>query len=73
VEDLQDLDELFNQINKVRSIAESHSGFLTILEAPQELKFKTNVWGYTGNARDLMGKIRQQFDARGLLNPDRML
>lgn len=71
VEDLQDLDELFNQINKVRSIAESHSGFLTILEAPQELKFKTNVWGYTGNARDLMGKIRQQFDARGLLNPDR--
>jgi glycolate oxidase FAD binding subunit len=73
VEDLQDLDELFNQINKVRSIAESHSGFLSILEAPHALKFKTNVWGYAGNARDLMGKIRQQFDARGLLNPDRML
>jgi glycolate oxidase FAD binding subunit len=36
------------------------------------LKFKANVWGYTGNAIDVMDKIRQQFDAQGLLSPDRM-
>jgi len=72
VEDLQDLGAIAEQIFKVRSIAESHSGFLTILEAPHELKFKENVWGYTGNASDLMGKLREKFDARGLLSPNRM-
>jgi glycolate oxidase FAD binding subunit len=72
VEDEQDLSELAQKIAKVRNIAEGHSGFLTILEAPQELKFNANVWGYTGNASDLMDKIRQQFDARGLLSRDRM-
>jgi glycolate oxidase FAD binding subunit len=72
LEDLQDLGAIALQIAKVRSIAESHSGFLTILEAPYELKFKANVWGYTGNAIDVMDKIRQQFDAQGLLSPDRM-
>jgi glycolate oxidase FAD binding subunit len=72
VEDGQDLSELAEQIAKVRSIAESYSGFLTILEAPHELKFKANVWGYRGNASDLMNKIREKFDARGLLSPNRM-
>jgi glycolate oxidase FAD binding subunit len=72
VEDEQDLSELAQKITKVRNITEGHSGFLTILEAPQELKFNANVWGYTGNASDLMDKIRKQFDARGLLSPDRM-
>jgi glycolate oxidase FAD binding subunit len=72
LEDVQDLGAIANQISKVRSIAESHSGFSTILEAPHELKFKANVWGYTGNAIDVMDKIRQQFDAQGLLSPDRM-
>jgi glycolate oxidase FAD binding subunit len=68
--------EVAEQIAKVRSIAESQSGFLTILEASQELKFNhsvlNNVWGYTGNASDLMSKIQKQFDPRGLLSPDRL-
>ena len=72
VEDGQDLTAIAKQIAQVRSIAESHSGFLSILEAPHDLKFNANVWGYTGNASDLMDKIRQQFDSRGLLSPDRM-
>jgi glycolate oxidase FAD binding subunit len=72
VEDVQDLEAIALQIAKVRNITEAHSGFLSILEAPHEFKFKNNVWGYTGNASDLMKKIHQQFDARGLLSPDRM-
>ena len=60
------------QIAKVRLIAESHGGFLTILEAPHALKFKQNVWGYRGNAGDLMHKLQTQFDSRGLLSPDRL-
>ncbi|GBO52433.1 glycolate dehydrogenase, FAD-binding subunit GlcE [Pseudanabaena sp. lw0831] len=72
LEDVEDLGTIADQIAKVRSITESHSGFLTIIEAPHELKFKKNVWGYIGNASDVMDKIRQQFDARGLLSPNRM-
>ncbi|MCX5934624.1 MAG: FAD-binding oxidoreductase [Pseudanabaena sp. LacPavin_0818_WC45_MAG_42_6] len=82
LEDVQDLGAIANQISKVRSIAESCDGFLSILEAPQALKFdkamlgKTsnleNIWGYRGNARDIMLKIQQQFDPRGLLSCDRL-
>ena len=83
VEDVQDLEAIALQIAKVRSIAESCGGFLSILEAPQALKFGNrtlgnnssnleNVWGYRGNARDLMVKIQQQFDPRGLLSCDRL-
>ncbi|MFO0126710.1 MAG: hypothetical protein ACK54J_05715, partial [Pseudanabaena sp.] len=83
LEDVQDLGEIALQIAKVRSIADSCGGFLSILEAPQALKFGNgtlgnnssnleNVWGYRGNARDLMVKIQQQFDPRGLLSCDRL-
>jgi glycolate oxidase FAD binding subunit len=72
LEYVQDLNAIAVAIAKVRSNAESHRGFLTILEAPHELKFKKNVWGYTGNASDLMSRLCQQFDARGLLSCDRM-
>jgi glycolate oxidase FAD binding subunit len=68
----QDFGAIAEQIAKVRFIAESHGGFLTVLEAPHVLKFKQNVWGYTGNAGDLMHKLQTQFDPRGLLSPDRL-
>ena len=82
LEDVQDLGAIANQISKVRSIADSCGGFLSILEAPQALKFDKamlgnasnleNIWGYRGNARDIMLKIQQQFDPRGLLSCDRL-
>lgn len=68
--------QIAEQLAQVRRIVEAQSGFLSLLEAPQELKFNHqilgNVWGYTGNARDLMVKIQQQFDPRGLLSPERL-
>ncbi|OIP75564.1 MAG: hypothetical protein AUK48_07340 [Oscillatoriales cyanobacterium CG2_30_44_21] len=83
VENSQNLDAIALQIAKVRSIAQASAGFLSILEAPQALKFANgtlgkgssnleNIWGYRGNARDLMVKIQQQFDPRGLLSCDRL-
>ena len=69
----QNLGAIAQQIAKVRSMIESHDGFLTILEAPHELKVENNVWGYTGNAGDLMRKIQQKFDPKGLLSPNRLL
>jgi len=82
LEDVLDLNAIALQIAKVRSIAESCGGFLSILEAPQSLKFNNpmferasnleNIWGYHGNARDIMLKIQQQFDPNGLLSCDRL-
>jgi len=69
--------QIAEQLAQVKRIAEAQSGFLSLLEAPQELKFNHqvlgNAWGYTGNARDLMVKIQQQFDPRGLLSPERLI
>ncbi len=82
VEGITDIAAIATQIVKVRNITESCGGFLSILEAPPALKFdnKTlgtasnleNIWGIRSNARDLMVKIQQQFDPRGLLSCDRM-
>ena len=82
VEGITDIEASASQIVKVRNITDSCGGFLSILEAPPDLKFSNgtlgtasnleNVWGYRGNARDLMVKIQQQFDPRGLLSCDRL-
>lgn len=82
VEGITDLVAIASQIAKVRNITDSCGGFLCILEAPQSLKFGNGtlgtasnletVWGYRGNARDLMVKIQQKFDPRGLLSCDRL-
>jgi glycolate oxidase FAD binding subunit len=83
VEGIRDIAAIASQIAKVRDITDSCGGFLSILEAPQSLKFGNgtlgkgsnnleNVWGYRGNARDLMVKIQQQFDPSGLLSCDRL-
>jgi len=48
-------------------------GFLTVLEAPVALKQQIEVWGYTGNALELMQKIKQQFDPQNLLSSNRFV
>ncbi len=47
---------------KIRSLCESSNGFLSILQAPSQLKQEIDVWGYPGNALELMRKLKQQFD-----------
>lgn len=51
-----------------RRWCESRSGFLSVLVAPSEMKQNLDVWGYSGNALDLMRKIKQKFDPQNLLN-----
>lgn len=83
VEGITDIAAIASQIAKVRNVTDSCGGFLSILEAPQALKFSNgtsekgssnleNIWGDRGNARDLMIKIQQQFDPRRLLSCDRL-
>ena len=60
-------------ISEMRSLLQTQSGFLTILEAPVTLKQKIDVWGYNGNAFDLMRRIKQQFDPQNILSPHRFV
>ena len=65
--------EDISQIKKWRSLCETHRGFLTILEAPAELKQQLDPWGYTGNALAIMRKLKQQFDPDNILSPGRFV
>ncbi|MEM1167941.1 MAG: FAD-binding oxidoreductase [Cyanobacteria bacterium P01_H01_bin.35] len=56
-------------IIELRRWCESVGGFLTVLEAPLEMKEKFDVWGYNQNGLDLMRGIKQKFDPKNILNP----
>jgi glycolate oxidase FAD binding subunit len=61
-----------DQILKLRSHCEANRGFLSILQAPAALKQQVEVWGYVGNAIDLMHRLKQQFDPQSLFSPHRL-
>lgn len=58
---------------KIRNLCQNNSGFLSVLTAPASMKSKIDVWGYTGNALELMQGIKKQFDSKNLLNPGRFI
>lgn len=60
-------------IMEMRQYCESKNGFLTILEAPATIKKQLDVWGYNGNALEIMRQIKQQFDPKNLLSPNRFV
>jgi len=61
------------QLLEMRSHLASKGGFLTVLSAPVELKQKIDVWGYKGNAIEIMRGIKQQFDSQNILSPHRFV
>jgi glycolate oxidase FAD binding subunit len=60
-----------SHIAPLRSHCEASGGFLSVLQAPAEVKQQIDVWGYRGNAVPLMQKIKQQFDPLDIFNPGR--
>lgn len=58
---------------QVRRWCESKGGFLSILAAPLAIKQELDVWGYNGNARELMRRIKQQFDPENVLSKNRFV
>ena len=64
-----DGEDSLNRVSKLRSRCQENSGFLTVLEAPTTLKQQLDPWGYTGNALDLMRRLKQRFDSENLLSP----
>jgi glycolate oxidase FAD binding subunit len=61
------------RISKARQYCQTQQGFLTILEASQEIKQQLEPWGYTGNALKMMESLKQKFDPQGLLSPGRFV
>jgi glycolate oxidase FAD binding subunit len=61
------------QVLSLRQLCQSHGGFLTVLTAPVKLKESLDIWGYPGNALNLMGGIKQQFDRNNILSPGRFV
>jgi glycolate oxidase FAD binding subunit len=58
---------------KMRQICQDRGGFVSIMAAPATVKQQLDVWGYQGNAIGLMHKIKQQFDPKNLLSPNRFV
>lgn len=60
-----------DELLKLRGWCENQGGFLTVLFAPVEIKQNLDIWGYNSNALNLMRQIKQQFDSKNILNPQR--
>ena len=60
-------------IMKMREYCQAQNGFLTVLEAPISLKQQLDVWGYSGNGLNIMRSIKQQFDPKNILSPQRFV
>ena len=61
------------KLSELRNWCNSKGGFLSILDAPAEVKQQLDVWGYNGNALDLMRRIKKQFDPQNLFSPHRFV
>ncbi|PZV26270.1 MAG: FAD-binding oxidoreductase [Snowella sp.] len=61
-------DSEIEQLSKMRSVCERDRGFLTILEAPKNIKEKHEPWGYQGNALNLMKSLKTKFDPYNIFN-----
>jgi glycolate oxidase FAD binding subunit len=63
-----DTDSAIHQLSKMRSVCERDRGFLTILEAPKNIKERYEPWGYQGNTLNLMKSLKTKFDPYNLFN-----
>jgi glycolate oxidase FAD binding subunit len=66
-------DNKIDEVLGIRNLCQANGGFLTILEAPVKVKQQLDVWGYTGNAVQLMRLIKEQFDKEYILSPGRFV
>ena len=62
-----------NHLLNIRDICQTNGGFLSILQAPTALKQQIEVWGYAGNALNVMRSLKHQFDPQNLLSPGRFV
>jgi glycolate oxidase FAD binding subunit len=60
-------------LQKIRHQCQDAQGYLSLLAAPTDYKKQLDVWGYHGNALEIMEKLKQQFDPKSVLSPQRFV
>ncbi|MFM7427796.1 MAG: FAD-binding oxidoreductase [Elainella sp.] len=65
-------------VQRLRQSCQQRGGFLSVLAAPvafkqQCLDQQIDLWGYTGDALDVMQRLKAQFDPESLLSPRRFV
>ncbi|MEL6383235.1 MAG: FAD-binding oxidoreductase [Cyanobacteria bacterium J06626_18] len=59
------------QLQKVRSHCQATGGYLTLLEAPADWKTGFESWALSPSVKQLMTRLREQFDPENCLSPGR--
>jgi len=65
--------DLVRRVGELRARCQTRKGFLTVLEAPEELARQLDMWGYAGNALPVMHRLKQAFDPEQRLSPGRFV
>jgi glycolate oxidase FAD binding subunit len=71
-------EQLLALFPQLRQACDQAQGYLTLLQAPVSFKQTAlqqgiDLWGYRGNALELMRQIKQQFDPEQRLSPQRFV
>jgi glycolate oxidase FAD binding subunit len=71
-------EQLLAFLPQLRQACDQAQGYLTLLQAPVRFKQTLlqqgiDLWGYPGNALELMRQIKQQFDPEQRLSPQRFV
>ncbi|WNZ48138.1 FAD-binding oxidoreductase [Leptolyngbya boryana CZ1] len=61
------------QILEARSICAASGGYLSVLQGSIAFKQQLDVWGYSGNALNVMQRVKAQFDPQTLFSPHRFV
>lgn len=67
------VDDRAETIGELREIWSRRGGSVVLLEASRELKEKVGVWGPPRDDIGLMGRVKDKFDSRGIMNPGRFV
>jgi glycolate dehydrogenase FAD-binding subunit len=65
--------QFLQQLQSLRTELKPSRGTVIVESAPASLKAGIDIWGYDFKDRALMQQIRQQYDPRGILNPERFV
>ena len=60
-------------IQQTRAAALKLGGSAIIERCPVDLKSELDVWGEAGDSIEIMRRLKEQYDPKGILNPGRFI
>ncbi len=67
------MSEIAALVEKLRRLADNAGGALVIERGPAVLKERVDVWGETGDDFEVMRKLKEAWDPKGVLSPGRFV